>query len=175
MPGRTFLHYKHGFISTLWSFNNTRKGEKGPLTAPVSVRVGASVGARPPVVLPDFREPQESRLSGTLRFDSHREWRSLSPRLVSFHFRSVSVGTKTCLLILAAALRWYVQSCSELPFIPTAPNTTATQRGPRPPRAGSVHHADAITLKVCDHSHRKGFIATVISTLDVCFQCAPRV
>lgn len=44
------------------------RGEKKPLTAPVSVSVSAAVWAQPPVVLPDFRELKESRLSGTLRF-----------------------------------------------------------------------------------------------------------
>ena len=81
----------------------------------------------------NFREQKESRLSGTLRFDSHRERRSLSPRLVSFHFRSVSLGTKTCLLILKTALRWYVQravqSCLSFQHPP-----------PRPPK----HFADAV-------------------------------
>lgn len=124
--------------------------EKKPSTAPVSVPVSAVVWAQPPVEPPDFTEQRESRLSGTLRFDSHREWRSLSPQLVSFHFRSVSVGTKTCLLILKTALRWYVQSCSELSFIPASPNTTQAQRWVRPQPAlstilMSLHIISAIT------------------------------
>lgn len=75
----SFLHYP--------PLKTRAAGEKKPLTAPVSVSVSAVVWAQPPVVPPNFRELKESRLSGTLRFDSHREWRSLSPQLVSFQLQ----------------------------------------------------------------------------------------
>ncbi len=50
---------------------------------------------------------------------------------------------------------------------------TDTARAPAPAR--SVHHTDVITHNVCYHSYSKGFITTVISTFDVCLQCAPRM
>ena len=147
-----------------------------------------SVSPSPPLSEPslpphrqNFREQKESRLSGTLRFDSHRERRSLSPRLVSFHFRSVSLGTKTCLLILKTALRWYVQravqSCLSFQHSPPPPPTKTLCRrseGPGPP-TGSVHHTDVITHNACYHSYSKGFITAVISTFDACLQSAPHM
>lgn len=142
-----------------------------------------SVSPSPPLSEPslppyrqNFREQKESRLSGTLRFDSHRERRSLSPRLVSFHFRSVSLGTKTCLLILKTALRWYVQRAVQscLSFQHPPQTLRRHTEGPGPP-TGSVLRADVITHNACYHSYSKGFITTVISTFDACLQSAPHM
>lgn len=77
---QTWLHFC--FIPSLrnadgeWGRRERRGGGSGrvvggPLTAPVSVPVCAVVWARPPAAPPNFREPEQSRLSGTLRFDSH--------------------------------------------------------------------------------------------------------
>lgn len=145
------------------------------MTAPVSVSVPAAVSDQPPVVLPDFREQKESRLSGTLRFDSHREWRSLSPQLVSFHFRSVSVRTKTCLLILKTALRWYVQSCSELSFIPQHPpkHHTGAGRGqgrPPPTRRPSPASTPLMSLHIMSPITQTEWLLSPLSLAH--FMCA---
>lgn len=134
--------------------NTSGGGGRKPLTDPVSVSVSAVVCAQPPAAPPNFREQKESRLSGTLRFDSHREWRSLSPLLVSFHFRRVSVGTKTCLLILKAASEVV---CTE-PFRAVVHSNISKHRADaaRAP-APSVHHTDVITHNVCYRSYSGAF------------------
>lgn len=76
------------------------------------------------------------------------ERRSLSP-LVLFHFRSVSGGTKTCLLILETVLRWYVQSSTEL-SLTLQPQNKAQRLPEAPVSAAPSPHNDTTGLMSSD-------------------------
>lgn len=127
-----------------------------PLTAPVSFSVFP----------PDLRERKKSppKWYFEVRLTQRAEILIASACVLPLQ-KAVSVGTKTCLLILKTELRWYVHSCSELLLIPTSLSAAHTLRG----APGPAMTAPLMSL----HLDIQSFMSPVISTIYRRLQCAP--
>lgn len=140
-----------------------------PMTAPVSVSVPAAVSDQPPVVLPDFREQKPPKWYFEVWLTQRVEILISSTCLIPLQKRvsqnkDMSINTQDSSEVV----------CTELFRAVFHSNIPKQHTGAEAAKA-PVHHTDVITHNVFYHSHRMGFITTVISTFYVYFQCAPHM